>query len=275
MSDRHPCFNRDAHGHCARIHLPVAGSCNIACGFCDRKYACLNESRPGVTARLLSPQEACELAVRAAEQIPQLSVAGIAGPGDPLASPEATFETLRLVHQSLPHLLLCLSSNGLALPDTAEEIAALGVRHMTVTVNAVVPAIGARICLHVQKGPGEILSGEDGARFLLHRQEEGVRRLKALGLRVKINTVVIPGINDAHVPTIAQRVADWGADLMNCIPLLPAAGTPLAHCGEPEQESMTQIRTTAETFIPQMRHCARCRADALGLLGTPTTLMDI
>lgn len=275
MSDRHPCFNRDAHGRCARIHLPVAGSCNIACGFCDRRYACLNESRPGVTARLLSPREACELAVRAAEQMPGLSVAGIAGPGDPLASPEATFETFRLVRRNLPRLLLCLSSNGLALPETADEIAALGVRHMTVTVNAVAPAIGACIYLHVRRGPDDVLSGEEGARFLLRQQEQGVRRLKALGLRVKINTVVIPGINDSHVTDIARRVADWGADLMNCIPLLPAAGTPLAHCGEPEQECMNRIRAAAEVFLPQMRHCARCRADALGLLGSSTTLREL
>ena len=76
MNDRHPCFNREAHGRFGRIHLPVAARCNIVCGFCDRRYACVNESRPGVTAVLLSPEEACELTVRAAARLPGLSVAG-------------------------------------------------------------------------------------------------------------------------------------------------------------------------------------------------------
>ena len=109
MNDRHPCFNREAHGRFGRIHLPVAARCNIVCGFCDRRYACVNESRPGVTAVLLSPEEACELTVRAAARLPGLSVAGIAGPGDPLANLEETFETLRLIRRTLPQLLLCFA----------------------------------------------------------------------------------------------------------------------------------------------------------------------
>ena len=70
---------------------------------------------------------------------------GIAGPGDPLANPAATFATLEGVRAVAPDLTLCLSTNGLALPDHVERIAALGVRHVTVTVNMVDPAVGARI----------------------------------------------------------------------------------------------------------------------------------
>ena len=271
---QHPCFSRGAHGRFGRIHLPVAVRCNIVCGFCDRRYACVNESRPGVTAQILSPEEACELALRAAARMPELSVAGIAGPGDPLANPTETFETLRLIRKALPRLLLCLSSNGLALPDAAGEIAALGVEHMTVTVNAVDPAIGARLYRNVQRIGGQ-LSGEEGADLLLGQQERGIRRLKALGLTIKVNTVVVPGINDFHVAAIAERVADWGASLMNCIPLIPVPGTPLGACPDPGHELMAHVRTQAEAFLPQMRHCARCRADALGLLGESGVIGDM
>lgn len=274
MTNRHPCFNRKAHGRFGRIHLPVAARCNITCGFCDRRYVCVNESRPGVSAQIFSPEEACELAIRAAARMPELSVAGIAGPGDPLANPAETFKTLRLVRKALPHLLLCLSSNGLALPDAADEIAALGVGHMTVTVNAVDPAIGARIYRNVQ-GPDGLLSGKEGAHLLLERQERGIRRLKRHGLTVKVNTVVVPEINDFHVAAIAERVADWGAALMNCIPLIPVPGTPLGTYPEPRHERMTRVRAQAEVFLPQMRHCARCRADALGLLGGNGVIGDM
>ena len=145
---------------------------------------------------------------------------------------------------------------------------------MTVTVNAVNPAIGARIYRRVQ-GPDGPLSGEEGASLLLERQEVGIRRLKALGLTIKVNTVIVPEINEFHVAAIAERVADWGASLMNCIPLIPVPGTPLGVYPEPGHERMTRVRAQAEAFLPQMRHCARCRADALGLLGESGVIGDM
>ena len=55
---QHPCFNHAARKTAARIHLPVAPRCNVQCNFCDRKFDCLNESRPGVTSAVLTPQQA-------------------------------------------------------------------------------------------------------------------------------------------------------------------------------------------------------------------------
>ena len=44
----HPCYSEGAHHHYARIHVAVAPACNIQCNYCNRKYDCSNESRPGV-----------------------------------------------------------------------------------------------------------------------------------------------------------------------------------------------------------------------------------
>ena len=76
----HPCFNCGANKN-ARIHLPVAPKCNIQCNYCLRKYDCPNESRPGVTTEVLSPQKAFEKYVAVKEKMPNLTVVGIAGPG--------------------------------------------------------------------------------------------------------------------------------------------------------------------------------------------------
>jgi nitrogen fixation protein NifB len=54
----HPCFDKEAHKKFGRVHLPVAPRCNIQCNFCNRKYDCMNESRPGVTSTVLTPQQA-------------------------------------------------------------------------------------------------------------------------------------------------------------------------------------------------------------------------
>ena len=273
-SSRHPCFSPEAHRSFGRVHLPVAAGCNVQCGFCDRKYSCVNESRPGVTARLLSPEEAVDAALRAVAHMPHLSVIGIAGPGDPLADATRTLDTLATLREALPGMLLCLSTNGLALPLHADALAALGVGHVTVTVNAVDPAIGAVVYNWVNDGDSRV-TGREGAALLLERQEKGVRRLKSLGVTVKINTVVIPGVNSDHVRDVAMAVASWGADLMNCIPLLPVAGTRFAGTATPGPDTMHRLRAEAGAIIPQMRHCTRCRADALGFLGEDGRLEDI
>lgn len=269
---RHPCFSAGAHGTHARIHLPVAAACNIRCGYCDRRHDCVNESRPGVTSRVLSPAEAAQLVNRAVQALPHLSVVGIAGPGDPLANPGPTLETLALVRKAHPGLLLCLSTNGLVLPDHADALAELGVGHVTVTLNAVDPAVGARLYAQVTGDDGRALHGEEGAAHLLARQEKGLARLARSGIAVKVNTVVVPGVNDGHVEAVAARAAALGASLMNCIGLIPVAGTPLGHLPAPTPQAMERLRAAAGRHLPQMRHCARCRADAAGLLGDGGTL---
>lgn len=101
-SSRHPCFSGCAKGRYGRVHLPVAPVCNIKCSYCNRRHDCVNESRPGVTSRLLKPEEAVQYLRHALKKEPRISVVGIAGPGDPFATPERTLETLRLVRNDYP-----------------------------------------------------------------------------------------------------------------------------------------------------------------------------
>jgi len=75
----HPCFSKDAHKKYGRIHLPVAPRCNIQCNFCNRKYDCPNESRPGVTSTVLTPQQALAYLGDVVAKRPEIAVTGIAG----------------------------------------------------------------------------------------------------------------------------------------------------------------------------------------------------
>jgi nitrogen fixation protein NifB len=93
--------------------------------------------------------------------------------------------------------------------------------------------------------------------------------LKAAGITIKINTVVVPGINDYHVPDIAEEMRDLGVDIMNCIPVYPVSNTPFEHIQGLSAEDTKQLRKRVSEFVPQMNHCTRCRADAVGLLGSP------
>jgi nitrogen fixation protein NifB len=267
---RHPCFN-DASRHAfARIHLPVAPECNLQCNFCKRKYDCANESRPGVTSVVLTPPRALRYLEDSLRRDPRIAVVGIAGPGDPFATPERTLETLRLVRASYPEMLLCVASNGLGVGPYVDELAALSVSHVTLTVNAVDPAIGAKVYAWIRDGK-RLYRGESAAELLWQRQEAAIRGLKARGVTVKINTILIPGVNDGHAVEVARRVAGLGADISNCVPLYPVEGTPFGSLEPPTHEQVAAIRDAVRQHLPAMAHCTRCRADAVGLLGESMT----
>lgn len=268
--DIHPCFNAKVKGQFGRVHLPVAPKCNILCNYCNRKFDCVNESRPGVTSSVLSPTQAIAYLERVLEAEPRITVAGIAGPGDPSANPKETLETLRLIRQRFPELLLCLASNGLGIAPYLDELAELQVSHVTITVNTVDPEIGAKIYSWVRDGK-VIYRGLKAAEVLLARQLEAIRGLKARGIVVKINTIIIPGINDQQVEVVARKMKELGVDLLNCMPVYPNADTPFGDIPEPTPGEMTAIQAAAEEFLPQMRHCTRCRADAVGLLDADRT----
>jgi nitrogen fixation protein NifB len=263
---RHPCFSETARHTFGRVHLPVAPDCNVQCNFCRRMYDCANESRPGVTSALLTPPQAIRYLEGVLEKDRRIAVVGIAGPGDPFATAERTLETFALVRERWPDLLLCVASNGLGVAPQAARLAALGVSHTTLTINAVDPAIGAAIYAWVRDGK-RVYHGAAAAGLLWQRQAEAIRLMKQHGVTVKINTIVMPGINDHHIAEIGRKVAELGADVINCVPLYPVAGTALAHIKPPSSQAMTELRAEAARYLAVMSHCTRCRADAVGLLG--------
>ncbi|MEW5949990.1 MAG: radical SAM protein [Thermodesulfobacteriota bacterium] len=261
----HPCFNAEIKGLFGRVHLPVAPRCNILCNYCNRKYDCVNESRPGVTSTVLSPSQAVRYLEIVVDREPRITVAGIAGPGDPFANAQETLQTMRKIRACFPNLLLCLATNGLNILPYVRDLAEIGVSHVTLTVNAVKPEIGARIYRWVREGK-TVYRGERAASLLLGRQLEAIKTLKELGIVIKVNTVVIPGVNDSHILEVARKMGELGVDLLNCMALYPNQDTPFQDIPEPTKEQIAAIRQEAGKFVPQMHHCTRCRADAVGLL---------
>jgi len=267
---KHPCFNPDAKGKFGRVHLPVAPKCNIKCNFCDRKYDCVNESRPGVTSTILTPEQAGVYMNKVIEKEPRITVAGIAGPGDPFANGTETIGTMRNIRREHPETILCVSSNGMGIAPYIEDLAEIEVSHVTITVCAVDPTVGAKIYSWVQDGK-VIYRGIQGAELLLSRQLAAIKKLKEHNITVKINCIVIPGINDDHIEDVAIKMKELGADLFNAMAMFPNVNTPFGEIEQPNKKMMEEIRSTAEQYIPQMRHCTRCRADAVGLLGDDRT----
>ena len=262
LTEKHPCFARGANSGNGRIHLPISPSCNIECRFCERSFNTY-EKRPGVTSTVITPVEALEAIRKALEVCPAIHVAGIAGPGDTLASPYA-LETFRLIKREFPQLIKCMSTNGLLLAEKADEIIEVGIDSLTVTVNAVDPAIEARlndgIVWH-----GKHYTGIEAAEILIEQQLAGIRRVAGSGITLKVNTVFVPEINGEHIEEVARTVAEAGADIYNIIPLIP--NHKLKNCREPDCMELERAILRASKYIDVFRHCQRCRADAVGIPG--------
>lgn len=265
---RHPCYDELAHEVFARMHLAVAPKCNINCNYCNIKYDCVSESRPGVVSQVLTPEEARRSVQQTLKVLPQLTVVGIAGPGDPLANPVQTFETFRLLSREMPDLQLCLSTNGLKLPDYVEEITGCGINHVTVTMNALDPAIGGRI-YHSIYYRGKAYRGEAAAAILISRQLEGISAMAARGIKVKVNSVLIPGVNDDHLIEVTRAAREAGAFSHNIMPLIISPGSRFERDGRlaPDPGLTLKVQERSAELMPVMRHCRQCRADAVGLLG--------
>ena len=261
LQQSHPCFGGHKN-NTGRIHLPVSPGCNIACRFCDRV---LNdtENRPGVTSKVVTPEESIEILRQALEICPEITVAGIAGPGDTLATDYA-LATFRLVKKEFPQLIKCMSTNGLLLYEKADEIIEAGIDTLTVTVNAVDPAIEAQLNKYIIYH-GKRYDGEEGAKILIENQIKGIRKVAEAGMTIKVNTVLVPDINGDHIETIAKTVADCGASIYNIIPLIPQYE--LADRKAPLCAQIDEARTKAGKYIDVFRHCQHCRADAIGVPG--------
>jgi nitrogen fixation protein NifB len=266
----HPCYSEEAHHHFARMHVAVAPACNIQCHYCNRKYDCANESRPGVVSELLTPDQAVKKVMAVAANIPQMTVLGIAGPGDPLANPERTFETFRQLTEKAPDIKLCVSTNGLTLPQQVEELCKHNIDHVTITINCVDPEIGAKIYPWIFWNNRRI-KGVKAAKILIEQQQKGLQMLTERGILVKVNSVMIPGVNDKHLEEVSKVVKAKGAFLHNVMPLIAEKehGTFYGVMGQrgPTHDELLELQDKCAGDMNMMRHCRQCRADAVGMLG--------
>lgn len=258
--DIHPCLSEAAHGKYERIHLPVAPLCNIKCRYCTRKYDCVNESRPGVTTRVLSPIEALERLEVLMRRNSRIQVVGVAGPGDALANP-STFEFFRLVREFYPELSLCVATNGLALSDCINVLEELEINAITITINAMRAETALKIYswIYYRKN---LIRGMEGVEVLIKNQWKGLNLAAKRGFTIKINSIVIPGINEREIVTIADKASSEGANFMNITPVIPNGE--FSRIQKPSCELLNDLRERCSLFLPQIKHCRQCRADAVG-----------
>ncbi|TIO12028.1 MAG: radical SAM protein, partial [Mesorhizobium sp.] len=125
---------------------------------------------------------------------------------------EKTKATFDRVIREIPDIKLCVSTNGLVLPDHVAELAEMNVDHVTITINMVDPEVGAKIYPWIFYENRRYF-GIEAARILHARQMLGLEMLSARGILTKINSVMIPGVNDQHLFEVNKMVKERGAFL--------------------------------------------------------------
>jgi cyclic pyranopterin phosphate synthase len=189
------------------LRLSVTDRCNLRCTYCTP----VSSGRFLAREDLLSDDEIVEvIQVMARAGLEKVRFTG----GEPLVRPGFLDLVERV--RAVPGIReLALTTNGLALETLADDLILRGITRFNVSVDSLDP-----VRFHdVTRGGdlAQVLRGVDG---LLARKRAGAP------LRVKLNAVLMRGVNDGEIETFACLTLDRPLHV-RFIELMP-----LAHCGE-------------------------------------------
>ncbi|MGV9168568.1 MAG: radical SAM protein [Promethearchaeia archaeon] len=267
--EHHPCWSNRRENLWERIHLPVARKCNLKCGFCDHKYGfSCHTSKPGLSTKLFSVDEALERLATEVENRDNLHIAAISGPGEPLANTE-TFHLFSQARKNYEHLEFCLSTNGTLLKEKLHELLKFGIRTITVSMNALKPSTAEQI-YEWAIFDGKRTTGLSMARKIVSRQIRGISAAVSAGVHIKVNTILIPELNVDDMQNLSQMLGHIGVEIQNIIPLVPLDN--MSHLRPPTKAELKQARISGIEYLPQFLHCKQCRSDVVGTPGNDTIL---
>jgi len=199
------------------LRLSVTGACDHRCAYC------MPDGAPGLSGGILSAGELVEIARQAAAcGVNKVRLTG----GEPLARPDI-LDICRGV-AAIPGVgALCLTTNGSRLKELAAELRAAGVLRVNISIDSLKPERyrGITRCGRLQ----DALDGLDAA-------------LSAGFERVKVNVVLMGGVNDDEIPDFVALTRDRPVDVrfIELMPIGPSASWP------------------KERFLPAGEVLARC-----------------
>ncbi|NHJ14723.1 MAG: radical SAM protein [Candidatus Thorarchaeota archaeon] len=267
--NHHPCWSELRIDLWERIHLPVARHCNVKCYFCDHNQGnSCHSSKPGGSSSIMTPKEALETLERELADRPRLRIVGISGPGEPLANPES-FEVMGLIRETHQNLRLCLSTNGTLLSNKLRNLLELGIDTISVSLSTISPVTALRI-YEWASIDGRLLTDDEMGLAIIEKQLQGIAKAIEEGIRVKVNTILIPTVNEGEMEDISRALSEMGVHLQNIVPLVPWAK--MRGFRPPTKEVLQNARGTGSKHVRQFYHCYQCRSDAVGIPGHDSIL---
>jgi len=179
------------------------------------------------------------------------------GPGDPLATIDATLATIALLKQQYPMVHISLTTLGIGGEQHTAGLAAAGLGSINVLADTFDPALAEKLYAWIRPGK-KTVALQKVVPLLLAEQVKTVRAMAAAGVVVTIRTTVYPGINAHQVGEIAETMAALGARAMELLPYCPdpqQADGP----SSPTRMQMEQIGTLAAPHLAlSIRQAADC-----------------
>jgi cyclic pyranopterin phosphate synthase len=190
----------DSRGRGLRdLRISVIDQCNLRCSYCMPKEV-FNKDYAFLPREALLSFEEIECLVKAFIPlgIRKLRITG----GEPLLRKSVEDVITRLAQLRTPQCLpleIALTTNGLLLEQKAEALKAAGLKRVTVSLDALEPALFRELAGVETGEPEQVLRGVAAAR--------------ALGLEVKVNMVVQKGVNDHQILPMASAFRETGDTL--------------------------------------------------------------
>lgn len=232
-----------------RVHLPVA----------PQALARVRFSPETPLPRALTPRQALDWLDYLAEDGEHIRVVNLNGPGDPLATPELTLQTLAALRRGRPELSICLTTLGYGAARVADELASYGLAHVSLMMDAVYPGAAERIYAWIRLGH-RTLPLPEAARMLVAEQAQALPALVKAGLPVQVKTTVYPGVNSDEIGNIAQKAAELGAGEMKLFPFIAKDDNHPRPARQAEPDELEELSGVASKFLPaKFVDLAACR----------------
>lgn len=234
----------------ASLPLPLAERSNALCRYCAPAHA----------GPLVEAEQAVEYVRQARERLGAIAAVSLTGPGEPMAKPGRTLQTLAELRREFPDLALRMSSNGLGVAEHAGRLAAHGLGLVTLRAHAATPETAAG--MHAWIRPGvRTMPLDQAASVLVEEQVKAVRALRAEGVAVKLHTLLAPGVNDHEMAELARIMAEAGASAMHVHAFKPFEGAP-EDGRAPSAEELAKAREAAGEYLEQIETCGSCDGSA-------------
>lgn len=172
------------------LRLSVTDRCDLRCAYCMPERMTFLPK-----ADVLSLEELHRMALGFIDRgITKIRLTG----GEPLVRRDMT-ELVRALGRKLGDGLeeLTLTTNGTQLPQHAEALFEAGVRRINVSLDTLDRTSFKRLA----------------RRDMLPKVLEGIDAALAAGLKVKLNTVALKGVNEAEIPALMEYAHGKGMDL--------------------------------------------------------------
>lgn len=203
---------------------------------------------PGKPAPALLPNEALARLKQLLDKETKIAGVELSGPGDPLATPGPTLETLDLLREHYPRIPVSIATLGLGGVQFAADLAAKGVTRLFINVDAVDPAIAQKIYAWIRPATRTIPLPE-AVELLISEQAATLKACQEANLPVTVRTTVYPGYNDNHIEQIAEQSVALGVENMTLIPFTPhedVKNSPDA----PETQLLKTLKEKCKNFLP-------------------------